>query len=110
MADIDALAEELNQRFTLPSSDVGPIVLGELQSILRLYHISPEDLSFKWESYCMKIGPETQMDLKTVRDFKKDLQENLERESNRKAQKHVERRPVGATPRAGAAGADVFSM
>jgi DNA polymerase alpha subunit B len=110
MADVDALAEELNKRFTLPSTDVRDLVIAELQSILRLHGITPEDLSFKWESYCMKMGPETQMELGTVREFKTHLQEDLERESTRKAHKHIEKRALGATPRAGAVGADVFSM
>lgn len=58
----------------------------------------------------MKMGAEeTKLDLKTSRDFKKDLQEILERDSRSKAHKGNEKRSVGATPRAGAGG-DVFGM
>jgi DNA polymerase alpha subunit B len=107
---MDPTTEELNERFALPSGDLGPAITGELQSILRIHSIDPEELSYKWESYCMKMGAEeTTLDLKTVRDFKKDLQEALERDSRGKIQsKTNERRAVGVTPRAGMSSGDVF--
>ena len=106
---MDPIAEELTERFTLPTTDIAPVVLGELQSILRIHQLSPKDLSFKWESYCMKMGPETELGLKTVRDFKKDLQDALERESREKTLK-VSGRGVNATPRAAMGKGDVFEM
>jgi DNA polymerase alpha subunit B len=107
---MDPITEQLNERFAPPSGDLGPVITGELQSILRIHSIDPEELSYKWESYCMKMGAEeTTLDLKTVRDFKKDLQEALERETRGKVQpKGSERRTVGATPRAGMSSGDVF--
>ena len=58
----------------------------------------------------MKMGAETTLDLKTTRDFKKDLQEALERETRSKAAKGGEKRAVAATPRVGVAGGDAFEM
>jgi len=103
--------EELNEFFAVPSSELRPEVLGELQSILRLYSISPQDLFYKWESYSLKMGAEdTRLDLKTARNFKKDIQDTLERESRGKAHtRGQEKRGVGATPRA-AGSSDVFGM
>ena len=106
---MDPIEEELSGRFTLPTTDIAPVVLGELLSILRIHQLNPEDLSFKWESYCMKMGPETELSLKTVRDFKKDLQDALERESREKTLK-LGQRGVNATPRAAIGKGDVFGM
>jgi DNA polymerase alpha subunit B len=101
---------ELTERFAPPDGELKPEILTELQSILRLHNISPEELSYKWESYCMKMGAEeTNMDLKTTRDFKKDLLETTERESRAKHAKNTDKRTVNATPRAGM-GSDVFGM
>lgn len=101
---------ELTERFAPPDGELKPEILTELQSILRLHNISPEELSYKWESYCMKMGAEeTKMDLKTTRDFKKDLLETVERESRAKAAKINDKRGVNATPRANM-GSDVFGM
>ncbi|KAJ9665712.1 DNA-directed DNA polymerase alpha subunit pol12 [Coniosporium apollinis] len=103
--------EKLNELFAAPSSELRPEVLGELQSILRLYSISPQDLFYKWESYSLKMGAEdTKLDLKTARNFKRDIQDILERESRGKAHaRGQEKRGVGATPRA-AGSSDVFGM
>lgn len=109
MADLKA---ELNELFAIPPvAELPPDVVGELQSILRLHAITPQDLSFKWESYSMKMGTEqTKLDLGTARAFKKDLQEALERESRGKAHvRSVDKRGAYATPRA-AKGDDVFGM
>ena len=59
----------------------------------------------------MNMGTEqTKLDLATVRAFKKDLQEALERESRGKAHvRSVDKRGAYATPRAGR-GDDVFGM
>jgi len=104
---------ELNQLFAiLPITELPPDILGELQSILRLHSISPQELSYKWESYSMKMGSElTKLDISTVRAFKKDLQEMLERESRGKAHiRSVDKRGALATPRSAGKGDDIFGM
>ena len=109
MADIRS---ELNELFARPpATELPPDVSGEMQSILRLHSITPQELSYKWESYTMKMGTEeTQLDLITARAFKKDLQEALERESRGKAHiRSVDKRSAYATPRPGK-GDDVFGM
>jgi DNA polymerase alpha subunit B len=88
-------------------------VMGELESILRLHSTSPQELFYKWESYCLKMGSEdTKLDLDTVRMFKKDVQDSLERATH---DGHVGRgsdrkSTVGATPRGVTTGGDVFGM
>jgi DNA polymerase alpha subunit B len=107
------ITEELNGFFAVPGhSTIPPDILGELQSILRLHSISPQELFFKWESYSMKMGAEdTKLDLSTVRAFKKDIQEILERENRGKTHmRTTEKRTVHATPRAATGGDDVFGM
>lgn len=109
MANVKA---ELNELFAIhPVTELSPDVLGELQSILRLHSITPQELSYKWESYTMKMGSDqTSLDLITARAFKKDLQEMLERDSRGKAHiRSVDKRGAYATPRAGKAD-DVFGM
>lgn len=104
---------ELNELFAIPPvTELPPDVLGELQSILRLHSISPQELSYKWESYSMKMGSEqTKLDLATARAFKKDLQETLERESRGKAHiRSVDKRGAYATPRSTGKGDNVFGM
>ena len=107
------ITEELHVRFAPPpSTKLPPDILGELHSILRLHSISPQELFYKWESYCLKMGSEeTKLDLETARAFKKDIQEALERETRSKA--HVrsadKRAAMGATPRNISSG-DVFDM
>ena len=107
MADV---ASELNERFAAPNEELTPEIMTELQSIIRIHDLPAEELSYKWESYCMKMGAETKLDLKTTRDFKKDLQETLEREARSKTAKNVDKRTVAATPRAGGGGGDAFDM
>ena len=77
----DSTTQELQELFSSPpTTDLGPDVLGELRSILRLHSISVQELFYKWESYSIKMGSEdTKLDLDTVRAFKKDVQESLER-------------------------------
>lgn len=104
---------ELNELFAIPPvTQLTADVLGELQSILRLHSISPQELSYKWESYSMKMGSEqTKLDLVTARAFKKDLQDILERESRSKAHvRSVDKRGAYATPRSKGKGDDVFGM
>lgn len=116
--DASDLTAELTERFERycntkdPSNGIPPEIMGELQSMLRLYDVSAEELDFKWQAYSMKMGAEdTQLDLKTARDFKKMLQDTLERESRARAQIKSEQKRAGPAPRAGAKGADdVFGM
>jgi DNA polymerase alpha subunit B len=103
---------ELNNLFA-PSGSLPPDVTGELESILRLHSISAQELFYKWESYSLKMGSEdTKLDLNTVRMFKKDVQDSLERNGH---DRHVGRGAdkksnVGATPRNMTTGGDVFGM
>ena len=88
-------------------------VMGELESIIRLHSISPQELFYKWESYSMKMGAEdTKLDLDTVRMFKKDVQDSVERSHpNKHTGRGLERKiVVASTPRAPTANGDVFGM
>ncbi len=109
---LSAMKEDLNSYFC-PSSDNGlpADVLGELESTLRLHSISPQELFYKWESYSLKMGSEeTKLDLDTVRMFKKDVQDGLERDNRGKHATRTDRRNgVAATPRSALTG-DVFGM
>ncbi|KAF2666967.1 DNA polymerase alpha, subunit B [Microthyrium microscopicum] len=109
---MDSTTQELTEKFSLPSTDIGDVIRDELKSILRIHSLSTEDLSFKWESYCMKMGPdELQMNIKTMRDFRKDLQENLEQENRKKTiNKPNDRRTFNATPRNATGKGDVLGM
>lgn len=110
MAEIDT---ELNERFASHNATLPPDVLGELQSIMRIHSGTPQELFYKWESYSMKMGAEeTKLSLQTARDFKKDLQDVLERESRTKSHVRSAQKTHGATPRTvkSAAGGDVFGM
>lgn len=110
---MDDTAQELNELFAGSAPDgLRQDVLSELQSMLRLHGITPQELFYKWESYSMKMGSEdTTMDLNTVRAFKRDVQDALERETRGKSHqvRGTDKKPgVAATPRAGKA--DVFGM
>jgi hypothetical protein len=111
--NMDDLTNELTERFErycVTKDDQFPAdVLAELQSMSRLYSISPEELDFKWQAYNMKMGgEENKMDLKTARDFKKTIQDALERESRGKAQQRNEVKRGQPTPRA--KGGDMYDM
>lgn len=105
------VVNELNELFASSYPDGLPKdVLTELQSILRVHSISPQELFYKWESYSLKMGEETKLNLETVRMFKRDVQDTLERESKGKNARNTEKRSIViATPRA-TANADVFGM
>ncbi|KAF4551299.1 DNA polymerase alpha subunit B-like protein [Elsinoe fawcettii] len=101
---------ELSRLFAQPNQELPEDVYAELQSILRLLSLSEQELFYKWEAYSMKLGTEnTHLNYKTVRDFKKDLQDALERESRGKAQVHSTKKTVNNTPRP-AASADVYGV
>lgn len=111
---MDDSVDELNSLFVLPpATHLEPDVLGELQSVRRLHAISPQELFFKWESYCIKMGSEdVKLDLDTVRAFKKDVQESLERETRGKVNVRGADKRTGThgSSRNIGSGEDVFGM
>ncbi|KAF2646091.1 DNA polymerase alpha, subunit B [Massarina eburnea CBS 473.64] len=110
MEDVTSEITERFERYCNTKDNALPSeVLTELQNMLNIYHISPEELDFKWQAYIMKIGgEENKMDLKTARDFKKTLQDALERESRGKAQQRSEAKRLVPTPRV--KGGDMYDM
>ena len=99
--------------FSIPGeSRLPPDVAEELESTARLHALSAQELFFKWESYALKMGSEeTKLSLDSVRAFRKDIQETLEREVRTKAHmKSSEKRAVHATPRPMARGDDMFGL
>ncbi|EFR04651.1 DNA polymerase subunit alpha B [Nannizzia gypsea CBS 118893] len=107
--------EQLNELFGGSFPDGLPQdVLGELLSILQLHAIDPQELFYKWESYCLKMaGEETVLNLDTVRSFKRNLHDAIERESRAKTQmRGTEKRNTGtAAPRPAAGGNQgIFDM
>lgn len=106
--------DELNALFAPPpSTELPPDILGELQSMMRLHSIPPQELFYKWEYYSIKMGSdETKLDLNTARAFKKDIQEMLERETRGKV--HVrsadKRSGISGTPRNAGSNEDVYGM
>ncbi|KAK0664329.1 DNA polymerase alpha subunit B [Lasiodiplodia hormozganensis] len=107
---MDDTAVELNELFGSPNAALPQDVLLELQSLLRLHSISAQELFYKWESYSIKMGPDTILTLKTARDFKKDIQDTLERENRAKAAHGRSDKRTAASTRAGAGNADVFGV
>jgi DNA polymerase alpha subunit B len=110
---MEDVTTELTERFErycdTKDHEVPAEVLAELQSMLQLYSITPEELDFKWQAYYLKMGGEdNKMDAKTARDFKKTMQDTLERESRGKAQQRNEVKRGQPTPRA--KGGDVYDM
>jgi DNA polymerase alpha subunit B len=102
---------ELNDFFVGSFPDGFPKdILAELLSMMRVHSISAEELFYKWESYSIKMGDGVTLTIQTVRGFKQDVLETLERESRDKAGRHTEKRGANtATPRA-SAGGDMFGM
>lgn len=110
---MDDITQELGELFAGSAPDgLAQDILTELQSMLRLHGITPQELFYKWESYSMKMGADdTKLDLNTVRAFKRDVQDSLERETrgkNHQVRGNEKKPGVTATPRAGKA--DVFGM
>lgn len=103
---------QLNELFAAPPTrTLSEDVLAELQSIIRIHSLSEQELFFKWEAYSIKMGLDgLSLDYKTVRDFKKDIQDALERESRGKT--HVpsaSKRSHAGTPRV-STGSDVYGV
>lgn len=108
-------AAVLNDLFAVPGTPLPENVVEELTSMIRLLSLSPQELFYKWESYVIKMGVEsTKLDYKTVRDFKKDLQDAMERETRAKTHHNLHQSSTKKTPSvarmSGNAGADVFGM
>lgn len=100
---------ELNERFGSGDKCLAQDVTVEMQSIMRLHDLSPEDLYFKWESYCIKLDIDAaNPSFDKMRDFKQGLQNDLEKSTRTQVHSKPEKR-VGATPRT-SKGADVFGM
>ncbi|EAS28066.3 DNA polymerase alpha/primase associated subunit [Coccidioides immitis RS] len=110
---MDEITAELNELFAGGSPDGLPRdVLAELRSIMDIHALSPQELFFKWESYSMKMGEETQLNLDTARALKQDIQDTLERESRGKGhlRPSEKRSMASAAPRALKNNQDVFDM
>jgi DNA polymerase alpha subunit B len=106
----DGTLAELKERFAPASGDLEPDVVAELQSIMRMHQLSVQDLWFKWESYGMKMGMDDfKVSIDTLRAFKQNLQDELERSTRSHPAIKTEKRPT-ATPRAAKGGGDVFGM
>ncbi|EPQ65157.1 Bgt-3976 [Blumeria graminis f. sp. tritici] len=82
-------SHQLNERFAAEGKPLDADVEAELQSIMRLHSIDVQELWYKWESYCMKMeSDDLKLNIETVRQLKKDVQDVLERESwNKKDRK-----------------------
>lgn len=121
--------ENLNSLFasaTTTKNGLESDVLGVLESILRLYSITPQELFYKWESYCLKMGVgggaangddnEVKLDLNTARMFQKDVRDGFEKGHQQSNQKNTGRglerkgaNGITATPKPNGGG-DVFGM
>ncbi|KAK3402860.1 DNA polymerase alpha subunit B N-terminal-domain-containing protein [Sordaria brevicollis] len=109
----DPVVAELNERFGTANAELSPDVIYELQSIMRLHELGVQDMFFKWESYCIKMDmDQPKMTMGTVRRFKQDLQDTLERANRAQALEQVKcEKKLGGTPRPGARNnSDVFGM
>lgn len=106
----DSTVAELNELFGAGDKGLGQDVVVEMQSIMRLHSLAPQDLFFKWESYCIKLDmDETHPSHEKMRVFKQDLQDALEKATRTQIHTKPEKR-VGATPRTTAKSGDVFGM
>lgn len=108
----DSEVDELNALFASSlTSGLESDVLAELQSIMRLHSIPPQELFYKWESYSMKMGADgARLDIINARALKQDIQESLEKENRNKAHLRSTEKRVGGTPRNIINSGDVFGM
>ncbi|KAK6536519.1 DNA-directed DNA polymerase alpha subunit pol12 [Arthrobotrys megalospora] len=84
-------------------------VMAELQNMLRLYNIDAEELFFKWEEYCLKMGEDIKLNMKNITAFKDDAREQFEIEMRAKSKAAQAPAARGAQRTAKNAG-DVFNM
>ncbi|KAI5283661.1 DNA-directed DNA polymerase alpha subunit pol12, partial [Ascosphaera aggregata] len=115
LLEIMEMEQSLRELFSPANpSALGPDILFELQSIQRLHAISVQELFYKWESFCMKMGAEeTRLTLDNVRALKRDIQEALDRESRAKhVVRNQENRRGGSMVRTktGNPNIDIFGM
>lgn len=107
-------SDELRQLFARSTSgELSDDIVAELESIMRLHDLSAQELFYKWESFCIKMGAEqTQLTLENARALKLDIQEALERESRSKSHlRSADKRNAAlATPRHVQNSANVFGM
>lgn len=91
---------ELNERFAVGNQQLEADVVSELLSIMRMHSLTPQDLFFKWESYCIKMDMGgNALSVDSLRALKQDIQDALERH-NRSHHAHIKtEKRVGATPR-----------
>jgi DNA polymerase alpha subunit B len=102
---------ELQELFSSANPHLEPDVLAELNSIMCLHSIDPQELWYKWESYSIKMGADDmKLNIDTARALKQDVQDGLERENRSKAQVLNSARRGGATPRNAPTSSDVFGM
>lgn len=106
----DPTVAELKELFGAGDKGLGQDIVTEMQSIMRLHNLAPQDLFFKWESYCIKLDmDEIQPSYDKMRAFKQDLQDTLEKTTRTQVHSKPEKR-AGATPRTTTKGGDVFGM
>lgn len=107
----DEMVTELNERFGSGNKPLEADVIAELQSIMRLHALSVDDMFFKWDAYCMKMDADgLKTSVETLRAFKADLQDALDRSNRTQVHVKTEKR-VGATPRTVSKNTgDVFGM
>ena len=102
---------KLLELFAAANSNIQPDVLAELNSIMRLHSIDPQELWYKWESYSIKLGSDDmQLNIATARALKKDVQDTLERDNRTKSHSLTTNKRGGATPRNVSSNGDVFGM
>ncbi|KAI5811009.1 DNA polymerase alpha subunit B N-terminal-domain-containing protein [Peziza echinospora] len=79
--------DDTNSALAKRFGNLTPDVAGELASMLRIFTTDIQELWYKWESYCIKLGLDRdhKMSLENVRDFKKDVQDALEKEVKNRA-------------------------
>ncbi|KAF3229197.1 DNA-directed DNA polymerase alpha subunit pol12 [Orbilia oligospora] len=97
--------EDLAEKFgELPDE-----VMVELQNMLRIYNIDAEDLFFKWEEYCLKMGEDIKLNLKNITTFKDDAREQFEIEMRAKS-KSAQAPAARGVQRTAKNTGDVFNM
>ena len=107
----DSVEGELNSLFASPGTQLEPDVVSELESIMRLHSIPPQELFYKWESYSIKMGSDDlKLNIDAARALKKDVQDGLERESRSKAHVRSADKRTAGTSRNITNSGDVFGM
>lgn len=101
---------ELNELFGAGDKGLAQDVVVEMQSIMRLHRLTPEDLFLKWEAYCIRLNiDDIHPTFEKMREFKQNLQDALEKVTRTQVHSKPDKR-AGATPRATVKGTDVFGM